>query len=76
MTEALAIDFTCLPHYSQLRDPESSFSVYSIIIALEAVAMVIPPILPTAILIGLNVSGIQHLQHFLVCAVFPAIIFH
>jgi hypothetical protein len=31
--------------------------MYSIIIALEAVAMVIPPILPTAILIGLNVSG-------------------
>jgi hypothetical protein len=43
----------------QLRDPESSFNIYSVIIALEAVAMVIPPILPTAILIGLNVSGIS-----------------
>jgi hypothetical protein len=41
--------------------------VYSIIIALEAVAMVIPPILPTAILIGLNVSGASLIQSSLLC---------
>jgi hypothetical protein len=63
----------------QLRDPESSFSIYSIIIALEAVAMVIPPILPTAILIGLNVSGSQQhaprlsLKEFLKCFTPPVI---
>jgi len=38
------------------KDPTSQFKCANFIYGLEAVAMVIPPILPLAILIGLNVS--------------------